>query len=234
MICVGIDSSAKTAGVAVMQDERLLYESVLNVGTTHSQTLLPMLQTALSACGLTADAVDLYAVCSGPGSFTGLRIGLALVKGLAMPRQVPCAGVSTLEALACSYIGDGVILPALDARHGEVYWAAFDMQTGERLQPDQASAVEKAVAFAENCKKPVFFVGDGGALCYNNHNSVPQAVSGPPALLCGRAAGVCLAGLRALKRGEVTSPALLLPSYHKLSQAERERTLREHENRCAP
>ena len=96
MICMGIDSAGRKAGLALMQDDELLYEVSLNGGLTHSETLLELADTAFRATGLSPAQVDLYGVCAGPGSFTGLRIGLALVKGLAFAHHTPCAGVSTL------------------------------------------------------------------------------------------------------------------------------------------
>ena len=133
MNILAIDTAGKTAAVAVMRDDTLLYEMASNTGLTHSETLLPMVDTALKACGLTLAQLDLYAVTNGPGSFTGLRIGLAAVKGLAFPRETLCAPVSTLEALAAAHTGEGTVLCALDARRAQVYSAAFDLATHERL-----------------------------------------------------------------------------------------------------
>ena len=127
MKILAVDTAGKTAGVAVMEDDRLLYEVYLDAGLTHSETLLPMVDAALKACRLSCADIDLYGVNAGPGSFTGLRIGLAAVKGLALPRQTPCAPVSTLEALAAAHIGEGTVVCALDARRGQVYSAAFDL-----------------------------------------------------------------------------------------------------------
>ena len=107
MNILAIDTAGKTAAVAVMRDDTLLYEMASNTGLTHSETLLPMVDTALKACGLTPAQLDLYAVTNGPGSFTGLRIGLAAVKGLAFAANTPCAGVSTMAALAYGVCGEG-------------------------------------------------------------------------------------------------------------------------------
>ncbi len=136
--------------------------------------------------------IDLYAVNAGPGSFTGLRIGLAAVKGLAFPRETLCAPVSTLEALAAAHTGEGTVLCALDARRAQVYSAAFDLATHARLLDDDARAVADLADFVENCKKPLFFVGDGAGLCYNKYSDVPGVLQTPPALRGGRAAAVAL------------------------------------------
>ena len=133
MNILAVDTAGKTAGVALLQDDRLLYEVYLDGGMTHSETLMPMIDTCLKLCGLTCAQIDLYAVNAGPGSFTGLRIGLAAVKGLAFPRETLCAPVSTLEALAAAHTGEGTVLCALDARRAQVYSAAFDLATHTRL-----------------------------------------------------------------------------------------------------
>ena len=223
MNLLAIDTAGKTAAVAVLRDEVLLYEAAANNGLTHSETLLPMVDTALKACGLRCADIDLYGVTAGPGSFTGLRIGLAAVKGMALPRQTPCAGVSTLEALAWGMAGQGTVVGALDARRGQVYWAGFDLATHDRLTPDAAAPVQALENFVAGCKKPLFFVGDGAALCYNRFSELPGVLPCPQPLRVLRGSGVALAARRMLQAGRTVPPAELLPDYHRLSQAERER-----------
>ena len=232
MNLLAIDTAGKTAAVAVLRDEMLLYEAAANNGLTHSETLLPMVDTALKACGLRCADIDLYGVTAGPGSFTGLRIGLAAVKGMALPRQTPCAGVSTLEALAWGMAGQGTVVGALDARRGQVYWAGFDLATHDRLTPDAAAPVQALENFVADCKKPLFFVGDGAALCYNRFSELPGVLPCPQPLRVLRGSGVALAARRMLQAGRTVPPAELLPDYHRLSQAERERA--EREGRAAP
>ncbi len=232
MNLLAIDTAGKTAAVAVLRDEVLLYEAAANNGLTHSETLLPMVDTALKACGLRCADIDLYGVTAGPGSFTGLRIGLAAVKGMALPRQTPCAGVSTLEALAWGMAGQGTVVGALDARRGQVYWAGFDLATHDRLTPDAAAPVQALENFVAGCKKPLFFVGDGAALCYNRFSELPGVLPCPQPLRVLRGSGVALAARRMLQAGRTVPPAELLPDYHRLSQAERERA--EREGRAAP
>ena len=226
MNILAVDTAGKTAGVALLQDDRLLYEVYLDGGMTHSETLMPMVDTCLKLCGLTCADIDLYAVNAGPGSFTGLRIGLAAVKGLAFPRETLCAPVSTLEALAAAHTGEGTVLCALDARRAQVYSAAFDLATHTRLLDDDARAVTDLADFVENCKKPLFFVGDGAGLCYNNYSNVPGVVQTTPALRGGRAAAVALVAKQMAAAGQAVLPEALLPDYHRLSQAERERAER--------
>lgn len=226
MNILAVDTAGKTAGVAVMQDGRLLYECTLAAGLTHSETLMPLIDTALQLTGLTCADIDLYGVNAGPGSFTGLRIGLAAAKGLAFARNTPCAAVSTLEALAAGQVGEGTVVCALDARRAQVYWAAFDLATHTRLAEDDAAPVTALEDFVKNCKKPVFFVGDGAALCYNKYGELPGVIPVPAALTGPRAAGIALVAQRMADEGRTVPPAQLLPSYHRLSQAEWERAER--------
>ena len=213
MICLGLDCAGKVAGVAVTRDGQLLYECYQDAGLTHSETLMPLVDQAFQATGLTPQDVNLWGVCAGPGSFTGLRIGLAAVKGLAFCTGAACAPVSTLEALAHSFVGEGTVVSALDARRGQVYWAAFDLGPGHaRLVPDTAAGLETISELLQNCKKPVFFV--------------PGVLPCPPALQRPRASAVCLAAMEMNQKGLCVPPARLLPSYLRLSQAERERQAR--------
>lgn len=230
MNLLAVDTAGKTAAVAVLRDDTLLYEAQCNNGLTHSETLLPMIDTALKASGLTVDELDVLGVTNGPGSFTGLRIGLSVVKGLAQPRQLPCVGVSTLAALAYGCTGEGTVIGALDARRGQVYWAGFDLASHARLTEDAAEPVEKLEKFIKSCKKPLLFVGDGATLCYNRYGQEPGVVPCPPALGILRGAGVALAAKAQWEREGAVSPALLLPDYHRLSQAERERAAREEQS----
>ena len=224
MITFGLDSAGRTAAVALMRGEELLFESFLCAGHTHSETLMGLVDGAFKATGLSPADVDLWGVCAGPGSFTGLRIGLATVKGLALVHKAPCAAVSTPEALAWGCpAGNGTVLAALDARRGEVYWAAFDLESHARLTPDAASPVKELAQIVENCKKPLFFVGDGAALCYNEYGQAAGVLPCPPALGLCRGAGVCLAARAVNARNGAVPAAALAPSYLRLSQAERER-----------
>ncbi len=158
MNILAVDTAGKTAAVAVLRDDTLLYEAQCNNGLTHSETLLPMIDTALKASGLTMDELDVLGVTNGPGSFTGLRIGLAVIKGLALPRQLPCAGVSTMAALAWGLAGEGTVIGAQDARRGQVYWGAFDLASHRRLTDDAAAPVTELENFVQSCKKPLFFL----------------------------------------------------------------------------
>lgn len=204
MNILAVDTAGKTAAVAVLRDDVLLYEAQCNNGLTHSETLLPMIDTALKAAGLTVDDLDVLGVTNGPGSFTGLRIGLAVVKGLALPRQIPCAGVSTMAALAYGLAGEGTVIGAQDARRGQVYWGAFDLAAHDRLTPDTAAPITTLENFVQTCKKPLFLLATA-QLCATIHIRMFRAWSAcrsrcrfcavrawhwPPGP-CGSAASVC-------------------------------------------
>ena len=166
MTIFGLDSAGKTAGIAILRDSRLIYECYLATGHTHSETLLCLCKNAFDAAGLSPAEIDVFAAAAGPGSFTGLRIGLAAVKGLAFPHDTPCAAVSTLEALAYSAAVEGTLLCALDARRGEVYWAGFFAADGavERLCPDESAPAASLRGFVESAREPVWLLGDGAQL----------------------------------------------------------------------
>lgn len=226
MRILALDSSSKAASCALMEDGVLLAESYLHNGLTHSQTLLPMVDGLLKAGGLTLSDVQGVAVSAGPGSFTGLRIGLAAAKALGFALDVPCAGVSTLLALAYLQRGfEGVCIAALDARRGEIYYAIFKIEKGQvhRLCEDRAApaavlADEPLLAGQDN----ILLCGDGAGLCADVLGT--RARMAPEHLLLQRASGV---GLAALDAGEWRAPAELSPSYLRLSQAERERAEKE-------
>ncbi len=225
MTIFGLDSAGKTAGVAVLQDGRLIYESYLSTGHTHSETLLCLCKNALDAVGMKTADIDVFAAAAGPGSFTGLRIGLAAVKGLAFVHDTPCAAVSTLEALAYTAGIDGTFLCALDARRKEVYWSAFCRKDGavQRLCPDQSGPAASLAEFIAEQDGPVWIMGDGAEIVLAAVGQDCGAKLFPEDYRLGRAGGVCRA---AYASGETIPAPALTPDYHRLSQAERERAER--------
>lgn len=226
MKILALESSAVAASAALCEDEELIAQSFQRSGLTHSRTLLPMARDLLDNCGVSLHDVDLIAVAAGPGSFTGLRIGVATAKGLAWAEDKPCCGVSTLEAMAWNVAHvDGVICCAMDARRQQVYNALFEARDGRifRLTEDRAIAAE-AVFAEENGKKANLLVGDGAKLCYNVASEMglcPRLA--PPHLLHQSGWGVARAALEQARRGETTTAEALVPVYLRLSQAERER-----------
>ncbi len=223
MTIFALHSTGKSAGVAVLQDGIFLYHACLQAENTHSETLLPLCLNAFAVCGLSPAAIGVYALAAGPGSFTGVRIGLATVKGLALPHGTPVAAVSTLWAAAAGCEMQGTIVPALDARRGEVYWAAFEKSEEGlfRLEEDSAGPVASLEALVKNCKKPLYFVGDGATLCYTAFKDEPgvQLYSSP---LPHLALGVALCGQKLAQTGLLQPAASVQPAYLRLSQAERE------------
>ena len=232
MKILAFETSAKAASVALLENGKLLGEAYQNTGLTHSQSLMVMAEDMLKACNLKASDVEAVAVAAGPGSFTGVRIGVAAAKGFAWGAQLPCYGVSTLEAMARNLgVYQGYVVPAMDARRNQVYTAIFHAEKGTmtRVEEDMAISLaelgEKIKIFAE----PVFLVGDGAVLCYN---TLLEEVSGlvlpPEHRMHQRAAGVALAAQALADAGDPGNGAELTPNYLRLSQAERERAAREN------
>ena len=225
MLLLALESSAKAASAALSRHGRLVAQSYQCGGLTHSRTLLPMTEDLLKNCGVRLADVDAVAVAYGPGSFTGVRIGVATAKGLCWGADKPCVGVSTLEAMAwngeCAG-EDAVLCCAMDARRAQVYNALFTFRGGalERLCPDRAISLDELAGELETVRKKVFFLGDGAELCYNALSSrISGAVLAPENVRMQSAWGVCRAA-----QGKTPRPAGdLLPVYLRLSQAERER-----------
>lgn len=222
-----LESSAAAASVAVCEDEALLAQTVQRSGLTHSATLLPMAEALLKNAGLSLPDLDLFAVAAGPGSFTGLRIGVSALKGLAWAQDKPCAGCSTLESMAWQIAHmEGELCPVMDARRDQVYNARFAVRDGVpvRLTEDRAIGLDALVAEVKISGKPQILVGDGAVLCYNAFRDagVPVRLA-PPHLLYQSAWGVARCALELARGGKLTTAAALRPDYHRLSQAERER-----------
>ena len=225
MLILALESSAKAASAAVARDGALLDLEFRNDGLTHSVTLLPMAQAALARCGMQLSDIDAVAVSRGPGSFTGIRIGVSAAKGLCWGADKPAIGVSTLEAMAWNAVdagADGIVCCAMDARRSQVYNALFRVEAGrpQRLTEDRAVGLDALAEELISTRKPIFVLGDGALLCYNHllERSVPVTLA-PEELRLQSAWGVC----RAAEGKPPASAAELLPRYLRLSQAERER-----------
>jgi tRNA threonylcarbamoyladenosine biosynthesis protein TsaB len=225
MLLLAIDSSASAASAALVKDGKILGEFYCNVGLTHSQTLMPMIGSLFADVGAAVRDVGLFAVSAGPGSFTGIRIGIASVKGLAFSGDKPCVGVSTLEAIAWNLsLIEGTVCAVMDARCGQVYNAVFRAENGclFRLTPDRAIAADKLAAECEKYPKPLFLVGDGAKLCYNMQGFRDLGAKLPPEpLLYQRAGGVAAAAAGAYAAGKTVSASQLVPVYLRPAQAER-------------
>ena len=225
MKILALDSSATVATVALCEDTRLLAEYTLNNGNTHSETLLPMVESLLDHFSLSASDVELFAASTGPGSFTGVRIGAATVKGLAFAMDKPCVGVSTLEALAENLsVCEGLICPVMNARRSQVYTALFrsDGKTLTRLIPDSAMAISELDELLSKHAEPVSFCGDGyeitvSALKLTEHRHVPERLRHQSAY------SVAAVAYREYQKGNTLSDSELKVTYLRPSQAERER-----------
>lgn len=228
MKILAFESSAKAASVAYCEDGVLKAQYWQNSGLTHSRTLLQMAEDMLNSLEMKPTELDALAVSIGPGSFTGIRIGVAAVKGFAWALEKKVCGVSTLEAMAYHLIDreEVVICPVMDARRSQVYNAKFCVREGklERLCPDRAISIPELIAEAENDKKPYFLVGDGADLCYNKFLEVGiKPLLAPAPLKFQSAWGVAAAAEFVTPQ----EPDDLNPNYLRLSQAERERLERE-------
>ena len=223
MLILAFESSAKPASAALVKDGQLLSQYMQCSALTHSRTLLPMAEDMLKNAELKLSDVDLIAVAHGPGSFTGIRIGVSTVKGLAWAAEKPCVGVSTLEAMAWHGLAaGGYICPVMDARRSQVYNALFKIENGRpvRMTEDRPIALDALAKEVAALDAPVFLIGDGAALCfeYFTAHGVP-CVMAPDNLRWQDAWGVAMA---AADKNPGNADELL-PVYLRLSQAERER-----------
>ena len=223
MLILAFESSAKAASAALVRDGKLLSQYSQCSGLTHSRTLLPMAEDMLKNAELTIRDVDCFAVAHGPGSFTGIRIGVSTVKGLAWASGKPCVGVSTLEAMAWHGLAaGGPVCPVMDARRSQVYNALFQIRDGKpfRLTEDRPLSLEELASELRDMGEAPFLVGDGAALTarFLEKAGLPFRMA-PENLLWQSAWGVAMAA-RDKRPGDSQS---LLPVYLRLSQAERER-----------
>ena len=230
MRILALESSAKAASCAVLEDGGVLASAWQATGLTHSRTLLPMVEDMLKNSELSMRDMDAVAAAAGPGSFTGLRIGIAAVKGLAWAAEKPCVPVSTLEAMAWPLAHlEGNIVCAMDARRQQIYNAAFLAEGGTltRLREDRAVSLEEAAADLAEMDGPIYIVGDGAQLCFDFFTGKGVDCQLAPAhLRLQSAVGVGLAAWRRWPEGAVSAQELA-PVYLRLSQAERERLARE-------
>lgn len=226
MNVLAFESTAKPASVALLSDGELVSQYTQISGLTHSRTLLPMAEDLLKNAELALADVDIFAVAHGPGSFTGVRIGISTVKGLAWATEKKCVGVSTLEALAWNGVAaGGLVCPVMDARRSQVYNAVFEIRDGApvRIRPDRAVGLDELAEDVRNLGKPVFLTGDGAKLCFDYLASRGiSSILAPENLRWQSAWGVAMAAAGR----EPVSADDLLPVYLRLSQAERERQAR--------
>ncbi|MEG1988875.1 MAG: tRNA (adenosine(37)-N6)-threonylcarbamoyltransferase complex dimerization subunit type 1 TsaB [Oscillibacter sp.] len=230
MKILALETSAKAVSAAVTEGETLICSAYQNTGLTHSRTLMPMVEAMLQNAELSMADIAAIAVAAGPGSFTGIRIGVAAAKGLAFAAEKKVAGISTLEAMAWNVKHmDGLILCAMDARRNQIYNAVFEAKDGAltRLTPDRAIALSQLSDELKNSEKRKIIVGDGAELCYTH--LLEKGIScqlAPPHLVMQTAVSVGFAAWKAVQEGRLQSAQELVPAYLRISQAERERTER--------
>lgn len=227
MKILAFDSSAVSASVALVEDSKLLGETYLNTGLTHSRTLMPITDELLKTSGYTPADIDLFAVSVGPGSFTGLRIAVSSVKGMAAALDKPCVGVSTLEAMAYNlpHFGSYTICAVMDARCKQFYNGLFKVNGAEvaRICDDRAIMVDSLSDELKNIEGDIVLVGDGANLAYSLLGEQNKNVVLPPQeMRYQKASSVAAAAIEKYEKGETLSAAALMPSYLRLSQAERE------------
>ena len=227
MKILALETSAKSVSAAVVENGVVLCSAYQNTGLTHSRTLMPLVDGMLRAADLTAGDMELIAVAQGPGSFTGLRIGVSAAKGLAWTLDVPCCGVSTLLAMAQNLRHtEATVICAMDARRNQVYNAVFRAKDGvlERLCEDRAISLAELAEELKNDTSPKFVVGDGAKLCYTYLKQQGIACRmAPQSLVMQNAVGVAMAAEELAAEGKTVSAHELVPVYLRLSQAERER-----------
>lgn len=221
MLILAVDTSGPSCGVALLKDELLCYEATANNRLTHSVNLMPMVEEAFTKSGCSMDEVDLFACVSGPGSFTGVRIGVAAVKGMAMGLSKPCIAVNALEALALGVAGEGVVCPIRDARVHQVYGGAFHQ--GKRLMEDNVWKLNDYLHELKPHGEKFLFVGDGVRAYKEDIVNVfgERAKFAPPHLNDLKAGAAAMIAFN--NQAHAHSHQELKPLYLRAPQAERER-----------
>ena len=211
MLILAIDTTALTATAAITDDNKLIGLYTLNTTHTHSETMLPMIENLLHNAKISINDIDKFACSAGPGSFTGVRIGISVIKGLTFGTDKPCVGVSTLEALAYNMSGfDGIICPVMDARRSQVYNAVF--RNGERLCEDRLITVDELYGEISGYDEKIYYTGDGYKLIHYNQTVTPELLRYQNAYSVAQCA----------LNGECLTDIELSPIYLRASQAERE------------
>lgn len=225
MKILAVESSAVSASVAIVDDGKLIAESFVNNKLTHSQTLMPMIEHVTETAQIPLNDIDVFAVTVGPGSFTGIRIGVASVKGLAFSLSRPCAAVSTLEAAAQNMaFTDAVICAVMDARCGQVYNAIFRAKDEKliRLTDDRAISITELEKELLGMNEKIILVGDGASLCFDSMEKNELLSLAPLHLRYQRGYGVAVSAMIIAQEDGCISSDKLIPAYLRMPQAERE------------
>ena len=229
MITLAIDSTAKAASAAVLRDHIVIAEYTQNTGHTHSETMLPMAEAVMKAAGITPDTVDLFAISAGPGSFTGVRIGISLIKGLCFGKDKPIAALSSMDTLARNLEGySGVVCPVMDARRNQVYTAIY--LNGVRQTEDMLIPCAQLKEMLSKYDCPIRFTGDGYDLA-RKLIELPNIMDTPLRLRLQNAVSVALEGIKSYNENKnIFTDTTVMPIYLRASQAERERLERINQN----
>lgn len=226
MNILAVDTSATSASVCVAQENKIIGEFSINTALTHSQTLVPMIEQVTKNTGVSLDAIEAVAVNAGPGSFTGVRIGVAAVKGIAFARDLPCVSVSTLESMAYNMLNnDCVVCAVMDARCSQVYNAMFKVSGNvvTRLTDDRALSLSDLKQDLQNYNEKIVLVGDGAVICSEFlENSLENVVLASMNIRVQTASSVACAAFEKINKGETISAEKLMPVYLRLPQAQRE------------
>lgn len=226
MKILAVDTSATAASVAVAEENKLIGEFSINTALTHSQTLMPMVDELLKNTGLSVNDIDAVAVNAGPGSFTGVRIGVAAVKGIAFPKNLSCVSVSTLESMAYNMLGnDCIVCSVMDARCSQVYNALFRVKgcTVTRMTDDRALSLTDLKNELRNINEKVVLVGDGAVLCSKFlGEELENIMLAPFNNRIQTASSVVYAAFEKINNGETVKADELMPVYLRLPQAQRE------------
>ncbi len=236
MKILAIDTSATAASAALCDENKIIGEFFINTKLTHSRTLMPMVESLLANTNVQTSDITAVAVNCGPGSFTGVRIGVAAAKGLAFADDLPCIEVSTLESLAYNVqFAKGIICPVMDARCSQVYNALFkcDVVKPERLCEDRALSIAELSEELKGYDERIILVGDGAELCYNAMKELlPNIELAPMTVRFQRASSTALIALEKFNNNEVLSAAEIMPMYLRLPQAQRELKKKMEEKKC--
>ncbi len=229
MITLAIDSTAKAASAALLRDNTVIAEYTQNTGHTHSETMLPMAEAVMKAAGVTPDSIDLFAISAGPGSFTGVRIGISLIKGMCFGKNKPIAALSSMDTLARNLEGfEGVVCPVMDARRNQVYTAIY--RDGIRLTEDMLIPCSELKEMLSEYDCPIYFTGDGYDLA-RKLIDLPNIKDTPVRLRLQNAVSVALEGIKSYNENKnIFTDTEVMPIYLRASQAERERLERINQN----
>ena len=226
MKILAIDTSAGAGSVALAEDRRIIGEYFINTSLTHSRTLVPMIDNLLKNTSTDIKDIDAVAVNAGPGSFTGVRIGVAAAKGIAFPGDLPCISVSTLESMAYNLMySDCTVCAVMDARCQQVYNAVFRISNNyaEILCDDRALSISKLTEELKNIDGKIILVGDGAELCYNSMKEELKNLSlAPQNLRFQKASSTALIAFEKYENNQITTSSELMPMYLRLPQAQRE------------